>query len=263
MAKGDTGTDQGIIGDTTDATVVRPAQRVEDAERENARYVAEEGGMATVTIKAGGGDVTLYKFLNAEQRGPFSNAAYSLPNDGEPGEWMGPVGGELALCVNGYHYCQEGTLLEWLQAELYEVEIRGERLYDEETGKGCAREMRFLHRVEAWNARTQRLFACDCAEHVLHLYERNYPDDDRPRKAIEVARRYAEGEATRAELDAAWDAAGAAAWDAAGDAAGAAAWAAAWDAAWDAAGAAAGAAEREWQRGRLMEYLAGEEACDG
>jgi hypothetical protein len=92
--------------------------------------------------------------------------------------------------------------------------------------------------------------------------------DPRSRAAIEVAERYAKGEATDIELeaagDAAWAAAGAAAWDAAraaraaagaasdaasdaardaaGDAAGAAAWAAAWDAAWGAAWAAAGAA---------------------
>jgi len=152
-----------------------------------------------------GGNV-LYKFLNASKRGPFSDAEYSLPSDGEPGEWM-TAEGELELCANGYHYCREGALLEWLQAELYEVEIRGDRLYDEEMGKGCAREMRFLRRVEAWNERTQRLFACDCAERVLPICEQNYPDDDRPRKAIAVARRYAEGNATIEELDAAGDAA--------------------------------------------------------
>tara|TARA_S200002703_G_scaffold40354_1_gene35155 strand:- start:7642 stop:8175 length:534 start_codon:yes stop_codon:yes gene_type:complete len=95
--------------------------------------------------------------------------------------------------------------------------------------------------------RAVRLFACDCAESVLHLFEKKYPEDDRPRKTIEVARRFANGEATQEELDkardAAWDA-----WDAARastDAAYAAAWAAARDvwaaarAAWDAARATA------------------------
>jgi hypothetical protein len=62
-----------------------------------------------------------------------------------------------------------------------------------------------------------RLFACDCAEMVLPIYEHKYPGDDRPRKAIEVIRLYA---------------ARAAAGDAAGDAARAAARAAAWAAAW-------------------------------
>jgi len=34
------------------------------------------------------------------------------------------------------------------------------------------------------------LFAADCAESVLHVFERDHPDDDRPRKAIEAARVY-------------------------------------------------------------------------
>ena len=91
-----------------------------------------------------------------------------------------------------------------------------------------------------------RLLACDYAEHVLHIFEAKYPDDDKPRKAIEVSRRYARGEATDAELSAAWNAVGAAA-RAAWYAAGAAAWAAAW--------AAVGDAERMWQEARLRELL--------
>ncbi len=95
-----------------------------------------------------------------------------------------------------------------------------------------------------------RLLACDYAEHVLHLFEAQCPGDDRPHKAIEVARRHARGEAMEEALAAAraaaWDAAWAAAWDAA--------WAAAWDAACAAAGAA-GAAERTWQEARLRELL--------
>jgi hypothetical protein len=69
-----------------------------------------------------------------------------------------------------------------------------------------------------------RLFACDCAESVLPFYGAKYPDDNRPRTAIEVSRRHANGEATEDELAAAWDAA----------------WEAAWDAAWEAARAAWG-----------------------
>ncbi len=36
-----------------------------------------------------------------------------------------------------------------------------------------------------------RLFACDCAERVLSFYEREYPGDNRPRRAIQVAHDYA------------------------------------------------------------------------
>jgi len=63
-----------------------------------------------------------------------------------------------------------------------------------------------------------RLLACDFAEDVLPIFEKKYPNDDRPRKTIALARRFAVGKATREELAAAWaaarDAAGAAARDA-------------------------------------------------
>ncbi len=39
-------------------------------------------------------------------------------------------------------------------------------------------------------------WAADCAQHVLHLFERARPDDDRPRRAIEQARAWAHGEIT-------------------------------------------------------------------
>src|SRR5262245_50870359 len=60
----------------------------------------------------------------------------------------------------------------------------------------------------------RRLFACDCAEHVLPYFERFQPLDKRPRKAIEVARRYAFGKASREELDKAGGNAESAAWEA-------------------------------------------------
>jgi hypothetical protein len=40
------------------------------------------------------------------------------------------------------------------------------------------------------------LWAADCAEHVLPLFEAMQPHDDRPRRAIELARAWARGEAT-------------------------------------------------------------------
>jgi hypothetical protein len=66
-------------------------------------------------------------------------------------------------------------------------------------------------RPELLPERTLRLFACSCAEHVLPLFEQQYPEDKRPRRAIETARRFAAGEAPREELAAAGDDAWAAA----------------------------------------------------
>lgn len=48
--------------------------------------------------------------------------------------------------------------------------------------------------------RKARLFACDCAERVLPLFEKEYPTDKYPRKAMEAARLFADGKATEEEL---------------------------------------------------------------
>ena len=40
------------------------------------------------------------------------------------------------------------------------------------------------------------LVACACAETVLEIFEKKYPKDGRPRKAIETARAWAQGSAT-------------------------------------------------------------------
>ena len=92
-----------------------------------------------------------------------------------------------------------------------------------------------------------RLYAVWCARQVQPLMT-----DPRSIAALDVAERYANGEATPAELTAAGDAAGDAAWAAAGAAAGAAAWAAARDAAWAAARDAAWAT----QETKLREIMA-------
>jgi hypothetical protein len=197
-----------------------------------------------------------------------------MPCHGGDGKWprrgvWRKVDGPLVLCEHGLHLCRENDLVLWLGPEIWEAEYDGERIDAED--KIVVSKARLVRKVDTWNERTARLFACDCAERVLPIYEKKYPDDKRPREAIAVSRRYADGKATKEELaaarDAAWDAARAAAGAAAGDAARAAAWAAAWDAArdaawaaaraaaWDAAWAAAWAAERKWQTARLIEYL--------
>ncbi|MBA3908079.1 MAG: hypothetical protein H0X35_15585 [Pseudonocardiales bacterium] len=47
------------------------------------------------------------------------------------------------------------------------------------------------------------LWAASCAEHVLHLFESAYPEDSRPREAIEHARAWARGEVGMMEARAA------------------------------------------------------------
>jgi len=43
------------------------------------------------------------------------------------------------------------------------------------------------------------VWAADCAQHVLHIFDEIQPDDDRPRRAIELARAWARGEITMSQ----------------------------------------------------------------
>lgn len=158
------------------------------------------------------------------------------------GAWTDPIP-HPKPCERGYHWCRSPLdLIEQYQSYgpvMVEVESEDPGI-DEDTKTVSSRL--FVHRVAPWNDRVARLFAADCAERVLHLYESWSPNDRRPRRAVEATRQYAEG-----VIDAA---AAAAAATAAGQAAGAATW-------WTAARAATWAAERQWQEERLTAYLRG------
>jgi hypothetical protein len=202
------------------------------------------------------------------------------------------VRGPLEACRNGIHVCTERQLVQWLGPAIYPVIDASEERIDA-GDKTVVRWVVLGDPFVTWNERTMRLFACDCAERVLPIFEKKYQNDPRPRNAIVTTRRLANGDGTKEEwaaVDAAWAAAWdawATAWDAAGAAAGAArnaagaaagaarnaawaaagaardaAWAAAGDAAWAAAGDgdgdAAWAAEQAWQTDRLLRYLRGD-----
>ena len=232
-----------------------------------------------------GKQMKLYKVLNTDGSAYHGGAgSWHLPKGERPGKWMPAIVGEIVPCRNGYHLCRETDLLDWLGPAIFEAEYEGKII--EVSDKVVVRNARLIRPCGGWNEKTARLFAADCAERVLPIFEKKHPNDDRPRQAINAARAYARGEIDDAAWAAAWaaadavdavdaagaaadaaDAAGAAVWaaadaadaaDAAGaaaDAARAAAWAAA-DAA-DAADAA-GAAEQEWQCKRFLQYLTGE-----
>jgi len=208
---------------------------------------------------------TYYKLLNKNGTSTTVNAAWPLPKRGKPGAWLPPIKGPLVACANGYHVLKIEDLLSRRGAMLAEIEIKGRPLRD--TNKSVVRQARTIRIVKGWNEKNLRLFAADCAERALPIWEKKYPDDDRPLKAIKAARAFAKGKisfktviaARNAAYDAAYDAGAAAAAaayaaTAAADATAAAAVAAAYAAA-DAA--AARKKERKWQIKRLEEYLNG------
>ncbi len=145
------------------------------------------------------------------------------------------IKGDIVLCERGYH-----SSPSWWDALQYApgpmaclVEITRPVQKDQDKQVSHTRTLIAAVSVE----RECRLFACDVAEEALHLAK---VEDPRSWKAIEVSRKFADGQATDKDLAAARDAARAAAWDAA--------WAAAWDAAWAAARDAAWAAARDAAR---------------
>ena len=111
-----------------------------------------------------------------------------------------------------------------------------------------------------------RLWLADCAAHVLHFYEKSYPNDVRPRDAIITSRAYARSEtgavAWAAASTAARAAARAAVRAAASEAARAAVSEAANAAAWAEAWTAAKNTEEVWQFDRLILWLSDPEPTD-
>jgi hypothetical protein len=196
-----------------------------------------------------GGSMKFYKVLNSDGSCFWGgNGKWFLPRGKRPGKWMPAIAGTLSACSNGYHVLTLEQLSAWLGPAIFEVEVRGDGIL--QSDKHVYPQARLIRKLDKWNDRAARIYACDCVERVLGLFENRYPADKRPRKAIETARLFAEAKASNEDLIAAWTAARDAAWDlawtaagavalAAADAARTAAWAAACSAAWDAAWAVA------------------------
>jgi immunity protein 5 of polymorphic toxin system len=52
----------------------------------------------------------------------------------------------------------------------------------------------YANKLESLTQRMRALWAADCAERVLHYFEKERPKDDRPRQAIEGARAWTRGD---------------------------------------------------------------------
>jgi hypothetical protein len=135
----------------------------------------------------------------------------------------------LEPCRHGLHVCRIEHLSRWIVGGIVlEVEIAGEIV--DERDKIVVESATPVRVVGKLTPRLLREFACDCAERaLLRAREAGREPDPRSWAAIEVARRFARGEATIAEARYAAYAAYAA--------------------------AAAAAAERRWQGERLLAML--------
>ena len=101
-----------------------------------------------------------YKFLARGGTGRFSDFRWPLPADGESGDWV-ESGGALEDCRAGVHACRPRQLLDWIDDELWEIELDGEIV--EGNAMIVAQRGRLLARIEAWDHRAAKDFADACA----------------------------------------------------------------------------------------------------
>ncbi len=171
----------------------------------------------------------LWKFLREGMKSEYGDCKWKV------GEWKKED--TAKTCSKGFH-ASETILdaLKYVKGEvLARVEVRGE--CDKEDDKQAWTEMR-IKKAYKWTKEEPVKLAIFSAYSVLDIYEKQYPEDKRPRQAIEAAEKYVKDpseknkDAARAAYGAAYaayaaDAAAYAAADAAARAAYAAAYAAA------------------------------------
>ena len=134
---------------------------------------------------------------------------------------------ELEICETGFH-CSRRVYDAFLYVQgeiLAEVEVSGTSAIGSD--KEAWQSMMII-RAWKWQKRDSVALAIFAASLVLGNYERVYPDDDRPHKAIEAAQRWL---ASPTEENQAAAASAADSADSADSAARSAAWSAAWSAA--------------------------------
>ena len=135
----------------------------------------------------------LYKVLGPRAQSIHGGrGAWNKPPGTRPGKWMDEVKSPHC-CERGYHLVELYSLAEWLTADctIYLAEGRG-KSHSDGSGKTAYASARLVRRLYV-SERDLRLFAADCAEHVLPIFYQVMPNDDRPAKAIQAARDFAHG----------------------------------------------------------------------
>ena len=142
--------------------------------------------------------VKRWKFLREGLKSKNGNMVWKI------GKWKKHIG-KLSMCNAGFHACKEPyDAFSYFQGELLAfVECRGEYLKDE--NKECYREQRVI-KAYKWTKKDSVKLAIFSAELVLPNFEKEYPNDKRPREAIEVAKKVLFDD-TKENQSAAWSAA--------------------------------------------------------
>ena len=165
--------------------------------------------------------------------------------DWKIGEWQ-TAEIPLDMCKNGFH-ASENVIdaMGYVPAEIIaRVEVDG--AHEEQEDKQCWEKMRIIE-ARIWEKADSVALAIFAAELVLENFERVFPEDKRPRLAIEAAKEWIRNPAAWSAASAAESAAESA--RSAAESAASAAWSAAWSA-WSASESAsesaASAASAAW-----------------
>jgi len=199
--------------------------------------------------------ITRWKFLNKGFKSAHGDTKWKI------GKWSKPIK-NLEMCNRGYHCSKEiYQAFSYVQGPiLAEVECKGK--HEPGNDKEVWETMKIV-RAFKWQKKDSVALAIYSAELCIDNFEKEYPEDERPREAIEAAKKWLKNP-TKQNMSAA-ESAGSAAWSArsAAGSAGYAAWSAAESAAWSARSAAGSAGYAAWSAGsaaRSAESAAGSAA---
>ena len=125
--------------------------------------------------------ITAYKFVNEDMKSKNGDQKW------EVGKWYRHEGG-LSACSSGFHACESPlNSLEYVYGDRwFVVEARGKII--RKGDKFVASEMRLVRELDVKKILVP--FSYLCARRTLGNFEKVFPKDDRPRKAIEAAEAY-------------------------------------------------------------------------
>src|SRR5690242_4667205 len=123
----------------------------------------------------------LYKYLRTDLKSDRGNHQWEI------GRWY-KVDEKLDICNVGFHASKTPLqALGYVAGELLaEVEVRGESIIEDD--KECWSEMRLV-KVWHWQKKDSVALSIFAAEQCIKNYEKLYPNDARPRNAIEAAKK--------------------------------------------------------------------------
>ena len=125
-----------------------------------------------------------YKFLREGLKSNLGDHTWKV------GEWY-KIDGDVSICDCGFHCSKEiYHAFSYVQGEiLAEVEVEGDSVIQDD--KEAWGEMK-IRKVWKWQKKDSVAVSIGAAEICLKNFEKVFPNDKRPREAIEAARKWLE-----------------------------------------------------------------------